>query len=158
MRSGELAAAAGVSPDTLRHYEKSGLLPTPKRLSNGYRAYPPETLDQVRLIQRGLAIGFSLSELCLFLEARRAGSPPCGKVHALAAERLAELERRIEELSRFRDDFRRILDDWSARLAGTPKGSPARLLESLTSLPAASEAGALRGMRFVNPRRKENKS
>jgi DNA-binding transcriptional MerR regulator len=155
MRSGELAAAAGVSQDTLRHYEKAGLLPAPKRLPNGYRAYPTEALGLVLLVQRGLAIGFSLDELGLFLKARRAGSPPCRKVHALAVERLADLERQIESLGRFRDEFRGILTEWESRLAGTPAGSPARLLESLTSLPAAAEAGALRGMRFVNQRRKK---
>jgi len=154
MRSGELAAAAGVSQDTLRHYEKAGLLSAPKRLPNGYRAYPPESLNVVLLVQRGPAIGFSLSELAVFLKARRAGSPPCRKVHALAAERLADLERQIEILGRFRDYFREVLDEWAERLAGTPAGSPARLLESLTSHTATSAGGALRGLQFVNKRRK----
>jgi DNA-binding transcriptional MerR regulator len=155
MRSGELAAEAGVSQDTLRHYENAGLLPAPKRLPNGYRAYPPEALGLVRLVQRGLAIGFSLDELGLFLRARRAGAPPCKKVHALAVERLADIEQQIESLGRLRDEFRRILREWEGRLADTPEGSPASLLESLTSLPAAPEAGALRAIRFVNKRRKK---
>jgi DNA-binding transcriptional MerR regulator len=155
MRSGELAAATGVSQDTLRHYEKAGLLPPPKRLPNGYRTYPPEALGTVRLVQRGLAVGFTLSELGPFLKARCAGAPPCRKVHALAAERLADLERQIERLARFRDEFRQVLGEWEGRLAGTPEGSPAKLLESLTSLPAATEAGTLRAMRFVHKRRKK---
>ena len=158
MRSGELAAAAGVSPDTLRHYEKSGLLPAPSRLPNGYRLYPAEALSVVLLVQRGLAVGFSLSELAVFLRARRAGSPPCKKVHALAGARLADLEQRIESLIRFRDYFREVLDEWEARLAGAPEGSPARLLESLTSHSAVSEAGALRGLRFVNKRSRKGES
>ncbi len=135
MRSGELAAAAGVSPDTLRHYERAGLLPAPKRLRNGYRAYSPETLETVQLIQRALAIGFTLAEIGAFLRERRGGSPPCKRVHALAAERLADTERRIEALTRFRDEFRRILQEWNDRLAGAPDGSAAKLLESLTSHP-----------------------
>jgi DNA-binding transcriptional MerR regulator len=135
MRSGELAAAASVSPDTLRHYERAGLLPAPKRLRNGYRAYTPDTLETVRLIRRALAIGFTLAEIAVFLKERRSGSPPCKRVHALAAERLAETERRIESLTRFRNEFRRVLEEWSERLAGTPDGSAARLLESLTSHP-----------------------
>ena len=158
MRSGQLAAAAGVSPDTLRYYEKAGLLPTPRRLPNGYRIYPAKALDLVVLVQRGLAIGFSLDELGVFLKARRAGAPPCRRVHALATRRLAELERQIERLSRFREHFRETLEEWERRLEGTPSGSPARLLESLTIHAAASEAGSLRGLRFVNKRRKKGES
>jgi DNA-binding transcriptional MerR regulator len=137
MRSGELAAAAGVSADTLRHYERAELLPAPRRLANGYRVYAPETLDIVRLIQRALAIGFTLAEIGVFLRDRRSGSPPCKRVQALAAERLAETERRIENLTRFRDEFRRLLVEWNERLAATPAGSPAKLLESLTAHPEA---------------------
>ena len=135
MRSGELAEAAEVSPDTLRHYERAGLLPTPRRLANGYRVYAPETLATVRLIQRALAIGFTLAEIGVFLKERRNGSPPCRRVQALAAARLADTERRIERLTRFRDEFRQILREWNERLAGTPAGSPAKLLESLTANP-----------------------
>jgi len=135
MRSGQLAEAAGVSPDTLRHYERAGLLPAPRRLGNGYRVYAPDTLLTVRLIQRALAIGFTLAEIGVFLKERRSGSPPCKRVHALAAQRLADTERRIDSLTRFRDEFREILQQWSERLAGNPEGSAARLLESLTSHP-----------------------
>ena len=159
MRSGELAAAAGVSSDTLRHYERAGLLAPPKRLANGYRAYPPEALALVLLIQRGLAIGFSLAELAVFLKARKAGAHPCKRVHALASERLADLDRQIERLTAFRDDFRRILEDWSGRLEGTAEGSPARLLESLTSQSIAEPAASpLRALRFVHQRKKARRT
>lgn len=158
MRSGELAAAAGVSQDTLLHYEKAGLLPAPKRLPNGYRIYPAEALNLVLLVQRGLAIGFSLDEIGVFLQARRAGAPPCRRVHALATKRLAELEQQIEGLIAFRKFFREVLEDWKGRLAGTPDGSPARLLETLTLHASATEARALAGLRFVNRRRKKEES
>lgn len=98
IRSGELARAAGVSSDTLRHYERRGLLPRPRRLGNGYRAYPPEALDRVVLIQRALSVGFTLDELARFLRARARGAPPCREVRALAAEKLREIDRRLEEL------------------------------------------------------------
>ena len=156
MRSGELAAAAGVSPDTLRHYERAGLLPAPRRLGNGYRVYSPETLQTVRLIQRALAIGFTLGEIGVFLKERRSGSPPCKRVHALAAERLAETERRIESLSRFRDEFRRVLQEWSDRLAGTPDGSAAKLLESLTSRPNLTSID-FHERRFIHRRTSERR-
>jgi len=131
MRSGELAKAAGGSADTLRHYEKLGLLAEPARRANGYRAYPSGALARVRLIQGGLAIGFTLAELATFLGLRDSGTAPCRRVRAAAGERLAEVESRIDELCRFRDDLRRTLGEWDQRLAGAPGGRPARLLESL---------------------------
>jgi len=149
MRSGELAAATGVSSDTLRHYERAGLLPAPRRLANGYRVYSSDALATVRLIQRALAVGFTLAEIGVFLKERRSGSPPCRRVHALAAARLEETERQIERLTRFRDEFRQILQLWSERLAGTPEGSPAKLLEALASRPQTTEI-AFHHDRFVH--------
>lgn len=83
--AGELAAAAGVSTDTLRHYERKGVLPKPNRASNGYRRYPANALERVRLIRNALAVGFTLDELSRFLSERDQGGAPCGAVRALAA-------------------------------------------------------------------------
>jgi DNA-binding transcriptional MerR regulator len=66
LRSGKLAELAGVSPDTLRHYERMKLLPVPRRSSGNYRLYPPEALDRVRLIRHALVVGFTLPELARF--------------------------------------------------------------------------------------------
>ena len=149
MRSGELAKAAGISADTLRHYEKLGLLSEPARRENGYRAYPPEALARVRLIQGGLAIGFTLAELATFLGLRDSGRAPCRRVRAAAGERLAEVESRIGELCRFRDDLRRALAAWDRRLGRAGEGEPARLLESLETTSALRAGGtAVRGARF----------
>ena len=63
LRSGELAGLAGVSRDTLRHYERRGLLPLTQRSQNGYRRYSPETLTRVWLIRGALGIGFTVEEL-----------------------------------------------------------------------------------------------
>jgi DNA-binding transcriptional MerR regulator len=153
-RSGELARVAGVSPDTLRHYERSGLLEPPRRLANGYRVYPPEALDRVLLIQRGVAIGFTLSELGVFLRERSAGHPPCKQVQALASRHLEAVERQIDGLQRLRRRLRTILRDWDARMAKRPEGSPARLLESLTSEGVAPGAAPLHALRFVHRRKK----
>src|SRR4051812_28459483 len=87
--AGELARLAGVSSDTLRHYERKGVLPRPLRLSNGYRKYPASSVDRVRLIRRALAVGFTLDELARFLKARDRGQAPCREVRALASEKLA---------------------------------------------------------------------
>ncbi len=66
LRSGELAQLTGVSPDTIRHYERIGILRAPPRTSAGYRMYTRDTIDRVRLVQRALQLGFTLTELAKF--------------------------------------------------------------------------------------------
>jgi DNA-binding transcriptional MerR regulator len=131
LRSGEVAKAAGVSADTLRYYERRGLLAKPRRLSSGYRIYPAEAVERVRLIQNALAIGFSLDELTEFLRERDAGRAPCARVRTVAGRKLVEVERRIAELTRFRDDLRRTLGEWDARGASGKGAGLLRLLETL---------------------------
>jgi MerR family transcriptional regulator, copper efflux regulator len=63
MRSGQLARLSGLSTDTLRHYERLGLLLLPQRTSGNYREYPPTSRRRIELIQRALTVGFSLAEL-----------------------------------------------------------------------------------------------
>ena len=141
---GALAEASGVSTDTLRHYERLGLIPRVVRSTSGYRRYPPDTVDRIRLIQRALTIGFTLRELSTVLQRRERGEPPCQRVRRLVGERLGELETRLAELSRLRDDMRRLVRDWDARLARTPAGQRARLLDALAIEP---EGTARRGVR-----------
>jgi len=63
LRSGDLAKAAGVSPDTIRHYEKIGVLRQATRTESGYRLYPASAVERVLVVQRALRIGFTLAEL-----------------------------------------------------------------------------------------------
>ena len=131
MRSSELARLAGVSPDTLRHYERKGLLPKARRAPNGYREYPPEACARVRLVRRAVAIGFTLDELALVVKVRDQGGAPCGEVRALAAGKLAVLEARIAEMEDARERLRDVLARWDALLAATPRGARAALLDAL---------------------------
>jgi DNA-binding transcriptional MerR regulator len=131
MKSGDLAQRAGVSSDTLRHYERIGVLPRPRRSANGYRQYPPEALDRVRTIRGALAIGFKLDELARVLGARDRGGAPCRQVLAMARQRLERLESQIAELDALQTLLRGMIADWEKRLASTPEGRPARLLEHL---------------------------
>lgn len=133
MRSGQLARMAGVSTDTLRHYERLGLLARPQRTESGYRRYPPEALERVKMVRQALAVGFSLVELARFLRSREKGGVPCKEVRALAALKLREMDRQLMDLKAMRDRVRSMLEDWDARLASTPKGARAELLESLVS-------------------------
>ena len=131
--SGELARLAGVSTDTLRHYERKGVLAAPRRLHNGYREYPAEALDRIRLVRRSLAVGFTLDELARILKQRDDGSAPCRQVRDLAAAKLAEVEERLKEMKGVRDELRATLQDWNMRLAQTADGNQARLLETLAT-------------------------
>ena len=87
----QLARAAGVSTDTLRHYESRSLFPTPPRAANGYRTYPADTLARVQLIRRALAIGFTIDELARVLRSRDRGEVPCAGVRDLAARKIGEV-------------------------------------------------------------------
>ena len=142
VRAGELARAAGVSTDTLRHYERKGVLGRPRRSANGYREYPPEALGRVLLVRRALSFGFTLDELARVLRTRERGGAPCREVRALAAGKLEEVESRLRELRELRGELRAILGEWDERLSGAADGGQAGLLESLAgrrARPAGSQ-------------------
>ncbi|MGE0043999.1 MAG: heavy metal-responsive transcriptional regulator [Vicinamibacterales bacterium] len=143
----ELARETGVSPDTLRHYERKGVLPAPPRTANGYRRYPPDAVARVVLVRRAMLVGFTLDELSAVLGERARGGAPCRRVRALVAERLEAFEDRLEALLALRDELRAVLADWDERLEGTPSGRPAHLLRALASRPGLPEGPADRGPR-----------
>jgi MerR family Zn(II)-responsive transcriptional regulator of zntA len=130
--SGELARLAGVSPDTLRHYERKGVLVAPDRLPNGYRVYPADGLQRVLLIRRALTVGFTLDELASFLKARDRGHPPCRDVRAMAGKKLDEINKQISELKTLRAEFRQIVEEWDHLLLTTSPSAEAGLLEFLS--------------------------
>jgi MerR family transcriptional regulator, copper efflux regulator len=154
LRAGELARLAGVSTDTLRHYERKGLLPAPLRAANGYRQYAPQSLDRVRLIRRALAIGFTIDELAVILKERDRGGTPCRRVRALAEARLDEIETRLREMQSVRDDLRAVLRDWDSRLETTSASGRAGLLEALAKGSLIQE----RNSPLTPPRLKRRKS
>jgi DNA-binding transcriptional MerR regulator len=131
LRSTEVARLADVSPDTLRHYEQKGLLPKARRSPNGYREYAPEASARVRLVRRAVALGFTLDEVSRILAVKDRGGTPCRGVRALAAEKLAALERRVKELHDARDTLRAVLHRWDALLEEAPRGTCAGLLDAL---------------------------
>src|ERR1044072_9523420 len=132
LTSGKLADLAGVSRDTLRHYERKGVLPRPLRGENGYPKFPPEALQRVQLVRRALSVGFTLDELAKVLKVRDAGGAPCEEVRRLAAQKLLNVQDQLRELTRLRDDLQETLRDWDARLSRRAKGKRASLLESLS--------------------------
>jgi DNA-binding transcriptional MerR regulator len=133
LRSSTVARLAGVSPDTLRLYERQGLLRAPERSLNGYRCYSPESVNRVRLIRAALSIGFSLDELAQILKVRDSGGAPCHRVRDLAEAKLKRLEERIRELVVLRQRMRAILKNWDRLLKQTPERQRVELLQRLVS-------------------------
>jgi DNA-binding transcriptional MerR regulator len=153
LNSGELAKLAGVSPDTLRHYERKGVLSRPARSTNGYRQYPAAALQRVQLIRRALMVGFTLDELARIFRVRDNGGAPCNEVRTLAAAKLSQVETQLKDLAAFRDELRNTLKDWDARLKRKAPGARAHLLESLV----ANEKNGSPSRRFRAPLKPKTK-
>ncbi|ASU84081.1 MerR family transcriptional regulator [Nocardiopsis gilva YIM 90087] len=100
MRTGQVAEAAGVNLQTLRYYERRGLLAEPQRSNGGHRLYPPETVAVLRVIKAAQRLGFTLNEVADLLEAgtHHHGRPRAG-LRERAHEKLAEVEAKIADLT-----------------------------------------------------------
>ena len=94
-----MAKAAGVSPDTIRHYERIGVLPRALRTESGYRVFPPTAVERVLVVQRALRIGFTLDELAEVLKVRDAGGVPRNRVYQLTQDKLQGIAEDIGALS-----------------------------------------------------------
>lgn len=113
---GKLAKAAGVSADTIRFYEKHGLIPEPARTGAGYRLYDRLALRRVRFIRKAQAIGFSLAEIRRILNLRGSGAETCRCVFSIAEATLEETERKIRELTQLRASLQSHLERWKGEL------------------------------------------
>ena len=110
----ELAQLTGVSTKTIRYYESIGLLPDPQRAENNYRQYTPETVERLRFIVTARALGFNLTDIGEFLTARDVGKLPCKRILDSFDQRIADIDRRIEDLLALRDTLNRIRKDGAA--------------------------------------------
>jgi DNA-binding transcriptional MerR regulator len=131
MRSGELARTTGVSTDTLRHYERLGLLKRPARTQGNYREYEPAAEQRVKLIQRALKIGFTLRELKEILGQRESGSAPCRRVRDLLGAKIRQVDAQLRNLAALHAELKQLRKQWDMRLRRTKPGQAARLLESM---------------------------
>ena len=119
MRIGELARSAGASVQTVRYYERYGLLREPERTASRYRGYGEGDLFQLRFILKAKTLGFTLHEIKRVLELRQKQSCPCGEVLQFAEERLQRVQAEIEKLSKFRDRLHGAVKRW--RKSSRPK-------------------------------------
>ena len=104
-----MAARAAVNPETLRYYERRGLLAMPTRSPGGYRAYPEDAVRRVRFIRRAQDTGFSLAEVATLLDLAEGGPDCCDQVRAVAEEKITELRRRIADLQALHDGLTRLV-------------------------------------------------
>ncbi|MCS6781560.1 MAG: pentapeptide repeat-containing protein [Gloeomargarita sp. SKYBB_i_bin120] len=95
---GELSSQAGVSPQTIRFYEREGLLAPPERNKSGYRLYPPESLTRLWFIQHCKQFGLSLEDIKQLVQLQAQGIDPCGSFRRLVKERLAMLSQQMQQL------------------------------------------------------------
>lgn len=153
-RVGELAKAAGVSTDTLRHYERKGVL-RPQRSRNGYREYPEEALDRLRMVRQAMALGFTLDEISAVFRIFDRGGAPCHQVRRLAASKLAQVESHLQDVIALRDELRVSLKDWDSRLANTASGQRAGLLSALAARNSVRHSSSSFLLR--KPKRKKGK-
>jgi DNA-binding transcriptional MerR regulator len=111
LRAGEVAEAAGVNRETLRYYERRGLLAAPDRSPGGHRLYPAQTIAVLRLIKAAQRLGFTLDEVAALLEMRhrRHGFRPDAGLQTQARTKLVEVEERIKDLETIRDNLRSAL-------------------------------------------------
>ena len=105
MRIGEVAGRARVPAKTIRFWEDRRLLPQPARTPSGYRDYDPAILERIAFIRHAQAAGLTLQAIGQVLQVRDGGQPPCVHVTSLIARRLAEVEVRLAELTRARDQL-----------------------------------------------------
>lgn len=97
---GAFAKAAGVRTDTIRYYERDGLLPPPARTAAGYRLYDDSDLERVRFIRKAQGLGFTLSEIAALLALRASDTARAADVLDITERKIAESIARITELSR----------------------------------------------------------
>ena len=105
LRVSELATAVGVRPDTIRYYERVGLLPSPNRTPGGYRAYDAAAVDRLRFIRGAQRLGLRLVDIRHLLAVRDTGVCPCEPAEQLLRRRLAEVDAEIARLTALRTEM-----------------------------------------------------
>lgn len=141
LRSGEVAAAAGVNLQTLRYYERRGLLEEPRRTSGGHRAYSPDAVTRLRVIKAAQGLGFTLDEVAGLMEAgrHRHGNRPDTALRQRVTGKLAEIDGKIAALHTIRATLAAALEAGCDDLATCPTkpGCPLPFAELAQEAPAA---------------------
>lgn len=115
LRIGELAGRLDLNTQTIRYYERIGLLPEPERTEAGYRIYKEEDERRLNFVKNARNAGLSLGEIKEVLAFHERGEPPCAYVTEAIARRAKEVEHQIEELARFKRELDRLYEHTSAQ-------------------------------------------
>jgi MerR family mercuric resistance operon transcriptional regulator len=121
---GRVARAAGVNIETVRYYQRRGLVDLPPKRTGGFRYYSPETAGRVRFIKRAQALGMSLEEVQRLLKLEKQGA--CQETRALAAAKLALVEEKLSDLAKLRDALRVLV-----AACDQPHGARCPIIEQL---------------------------
>lgn len=124
---GTLARKTGAKVETIRFYEKIGLLPSPGRTEGNYRSYEPAHLNRLSFIRRARDLGFSLDQIRALLDLSDDGGRPCEAVDEIARRHLVEVERKIADLTALRQELDRMLAH-----CGSGTVSECRIIETLS--------------------------
>ncbi len=108
---GELAKQSGVNRETVRYYERSGLLPEPALNQSGYWLFTEAAAERIRFIKRAQSVGFSLDQIRALLDLQIAPDSTCGDVRGMVEHRIDELDEKIRQLTAMRDALADLLDD-----------------------------------------------
>ena len=109
MRSGQVARDAGVNVETLRYYERRGILQTPERRASGYREYSEEAVGVIRFVKRAQELGFSLDEVETLLTLAAGGPESCDSARALATRKLGELDAKMRSIRAMQESLLRLV-------------------------------------------------
>ncbi len=126
-----------VGVQTLHYYEREGLIPAPERSDSGYRLYSAELVERIAFIRKAQALGLPLAEIRDILSLTEQGTSPCGRVQALLAHKLAEVDARLRELTAFREELAALVDRSAAMCENDSQGRLCAIVEEAPRLPAA---------------------
>ena len=110
---GQLAKSAHVNIETIRYYERRGLIPEPPRNNKGYREYNPDAVGIMTFIKRAQALGFTLKEISELLLLRMEPGKTCGEVKARVIAKIADVEERIAELEQIKVALSQLADQFT---------------------------------------------
>jgi Cu(I)-responsive transcriptional regulator len=135
---GALGKLTDTKVETIRFYEKIGILPEPARTSGNYRSYGPEHARRLTFVRRARSLGFPLEVVRAMLDLVDQPDRPCGEVDALVLEQLHEVERKIADLQRLRDELNRL----AHQCRSDGRMADCRIIEALSPQDEAGQSRA----------------
>lgn len=150
MKIGDLSTASSTPIETIRYYEREGLLPAPARTAGNFRVYEPPHLERLQFIRYCRGLDMSLDEVRILLRFKDEPSANCGDVNALLDEHIGHVSRRIKELRSLERELKELRQRCGAARAADQCGILAGLAEAAqdpaASTPAAKEHSHLRSV------------